>query len=78
MTSEELVSALQTKIAGYVNLASYVTRPLITIVVPGRKRPFPAKGFPRAELLTVNSKGEAVWLYDAERLLKSLERAEIS
>lgn len=72
MTQDELVAELQKKVTGRVNGAAWVHRPMVIVVVPGNKRPFPAKGFPRAELLCLNSKNESVWLYDAERLLKAL------
>ena len=74
MTQDELVAELQKRIAGQVNGAAWVRRPLVTLVIQGAKRPFPIKGFPRAELLCNNSKGESVWLYDAERLLAALNK----
>ena len=74
MTQDELVAELRRKVTGRVTSAAYVDRPLITLVIPGRRRPFPAKGFPRAELLCYNSAGGSVWLYDAERLLRAIEK----
>jgi hypothetical protein len=78
MTQDELVAAIKEKLRPpTVHAAAYVKRPLITLVAPGRKRPFPAKGFPRAELLTVTEREDgihSVWLYDAERLLTALNK----
>lgn len=61
MTIEELANAC--KHGGVVQLVS-----------PDKRTPLPRKGWPRPELLCINSLGQSVWLYDSARLLKALEK----
>lgn len=46
----------------------------VQLMSPNKRTPLPRKGWPRPELLFVNSNGQSVWLYDSTRLLKALER----
>lgn len=63
MTMMELIIACRNSQNGAVRLVS-----------KDKKAPFPRKGFPRVELLCVNSTGESVWQYNANKLRVSLQR----
>lgn len=50
------------------------TTGLVQLVSPNRSAPFPRKGWPKGELLCINSEGKSVWLYKADALLAAMKK----